>query len=98
MRDGGSAIARGLAAGAVGGLAGAWAMSQFQKLWSKFSGDQGGGGGEPATVKAAEAVSEAAFGHELTKDEKSPAGRPCITRWARCPALSMVSLRSLPRR
>lgn len=29
---------------------------------------------EPATVKAAEAISEVVFGHELTKDEKKVAG------------------------
>ncbi|MCA1593743.1 MAG: DUF1440 domain-containing protein [Acidobacteria bacterium] len=38
---------------------------------------QGSGGGEeqePATVKAAEAISEGVFGHELTKKEKPAAG------------------------
>lgn len=41
------------------------------------SGEDGGGGEEseePATVKAAEAISENVFGHELTKSEKKIAG------------------------
>lgn len=44
---------------------------------SKGEGGQSQGGGEeqePATVKAAEAVSENVFGHELTKGEKEVAG------------------------
>ena len=40
------------------------------------AGGQGSDGGEqePATVKAAEAISEGVFGHELTKSEKKVAG------------------------
>lgn len=44
---------------------------------SKDEGGQSQGGGEeqePATVKAAEALSESVFGHELTKSEKEVAG------------------------
>ena len=44
---------------------------------SKEEGGQSPGGGEeqePATVKAAEAISENVFGHELTKGEKDVAG------------------------
>jgi len=79
-------ILKGLAAGVVGGLVASYAMNEFQVLWSKVSeslreqgGEQGQGGAgggeqEPATVKAAEAVSEGVFGHELTKKEKPLAG------------------------
>jgi putative membrane protein len=44
---------------------------------SKDEGGQSQGGGEeqePATVKAAEAISENVFDHHLTKDEKEVAG------------------------
>ena len=64
---------RGLAAGIAGGLIASFAMDQFQKMWSvvlpppKSDGD-------PATVKAAERASRAAFGTPLAKDEKSTAG------------------------
>lgn len=104
---------KGLAAGLIGGLAGALVMEGFQALWSKMSesleqpreeqssaqggeqsggdessqakqGQQNGGRAEqqsnsgdeqaPANVKAAEAISENVFGHELEKGEKKAAG------------------------
>jgi putative membrane protein len=75
---------KGLAAGAAGGFAATVAMSQFQKLWSavqsKIEKNSGNGGGdqkhsdEPATVKAAEALSTNFAGHHLTKSEKKKAG------------------------
>lgn len=71
-------LLKGLAAGVIGGLVGTWTMSQFQNLLTKLSDDgessDSGGGDEPATVKAAEAVSENVFGHELAKSEKPAAG------------------------
>jgi putative membrane protein len=76
---------KGLAAGVAGGLVASWVMEEFQALWGKVAesleasggggGSKGGGGEqEPATVKAAEAVSENVFGHELTEGEKDVAG------------------------
>ncbi len=74
----------GLATGAIGGLAGAFAMNQFQSLQSsaskalaekqgvqqqKYSSQD-----EDATQKTARAISEHVFDHELTKPEKEKAG------------------------
>jgi putative membrane protein len=58
-------IWRGVAAGAIGGLAGSFAMNRFQAVWSGVSQD------EEVTAKAAEAVSRHVFGHELTSPEKT---------------------------
>lgn len=74
-----SDVLKGLAAGVIGGLVAAWTMSQFQNLLSKMSEESRGqsessGNDEPATVKVAEAISEGALGHELTKSEKPLAG------------------------
>jgi uncharacterized membrane protein YagU involved in acid resistance len=57
-------------------------MNQFQSLWSKASAElseekeegQSSGGGEPATVKTAEAISQNLFQHELGGSEKKWAG------------------------
>lgn len=78
---------KGLAAGVIGGFVASAVMDEFQALWIKLSesleGSNDGGGRkdegageeqEPATVKAAEAISENVFGHELTKSEKEVAG------------------------
>jgi putative membrane protein len=56
-------------AGAIGGLAGAFAMNQFQRLWKSSDG-----GGEDATVKTAELISQDVLHHDLTDDEKKWAG------------------------
>lgn len=80
-------VLKGLVAGVVGGLVASLAMNQFQALWSKLSEEveqaegtkkkkesqQEEGGGD-ATVKAAEAISEAVFNHELTKREEKVVG------------------------
>lgn len=70
---------KGLAAGLIAGLVASWTMNQFQALLSKLSeeerGQESGSDDEtPATVKAADAISEEVFGHELTKSEKEVAG------------------------
>jgi putative membrane protein len=77
---------KGALAGLVGGLAASWVMNQFQAAvpadtFKELLGEANDGGddsgseeAEPATVEAAEAVSEHAFDHELTDDEKSWAG------------------------
>jgi hypothetical protein len=83
-----AAALRGVAAGVAGGLAGAWTMNRFQDAWSKVSeaislGDkqdksdepaQEAQAREPATVQAAEAISEQVFGHDLTESGKRTAG------------------------
>ena len=75
---------KGLAAGIVGGLVASWVMEEFQSAWAKLSESRKNGDGaqsqrdeeaqEPATIKAAEAVSEKLLGHHLEKDEKEMAG------------------------
>lgn len=80
---------KGLLAGSAAGLAGAFAMTHFQNLWSKGSeklksngnsqgsyGNSGQGSenqSEDATVKAAGQVAEAA-GYELSREQKKKAG------------------------
>ena len=79
-------LLKGLTAGVIGGLVASLAMNQFQSLWSKLAEEaeqaqgkkkkktsQESGGGD-ATVKAAEAISEGVFDHELTKREEKIAG------------------------
>jgi putative membrane protein len=72
---------KGLAAGIAGGLLASLVMNQFQALLKKAtqkeddSGEkQQEGGGEDATVKAATAISEGLFHHELNREEKKVAG------------------------
>lgn len=81
-------LLKGAAAGLLGGLAASWIMNQFQaavplKSFKTLLGEGGGqssgssSGGEsaePATVQAAEAVSEGLLDHEMTDDEKEWAG------------------------
>jgi len=80
------AVLKGLMAGVIGGLVASLAMNQFQVLWGKLAEEaeasqgkkkkkksQAEGGGD-ATVKAAEAISEGVFDHELTKSEEKIAG------------------------
>jgi putative membrane protein len=59
-------------------------MGEFQKLWGYYAEEKKTKGArktrksskekEPATVKAASAISEAVFAHKLTKAEKEIAG------------------------
>ncbi len=80
-----SDLLKGAAAGLVAGLVASFVMERFQAavpadVFKKLLGEpeeddaSDSSGGEPATVKTAEAISKAAAGHELTKEEKSPAG------------------------
>lgn len=77
-------IWKGALAGLAGGLAASWTMDQFQAAWQKLAKQNSRHPAqqepqkqqqerEPATVKAAEAISRA-FGHELTPEEKKCAG------------------------
>lgn len=78
-------IGKGLLAGLAGGIAGSLAMSFFQRQIpqsafaellgeSESDGSSGGGSDEPATVRAAEGISETVLDHELEDDEKEWAG------------------------
>ena len=46
----------------------------FARLLGESDDSGGGGDAEPATVRAAEAISEGVLGHELTRREKQVAG------------------------
>ena len=74
-----SNIWKGVAAGAIGGLAASWVMEEFQYAWIKVANARKQQNGtshsqtsddEPSTVKAAELVSKNVFGHELSESEK----------------------------
>ena len=82
-------ILKGLIAGVAGGLLASLVMEQFQALWSKVaeeikraesaadqpkSAQRKGSTKTPATVKAAEAISENIFGKKLPKKRKEFAG------------------------
>ena len=64
---------KGFLAGAIGGLAGSFAMSQFHSLVLRdvpTSSEAGEAGKEDSTVRAASAISRAVFHHELTAEQK----------------------------
>jgi len=73
-------ILRGALAGAIAGLVGAYAMERFQALWSETEKrarpkrTAGAAKDEPATVKAAERVTETVFDTELPDEVKPLAG------------------------
>ncbi len=71
-------ILKGAIAGFAGGLAGSWAMNQFQAAISAVGGDEQEAdqpdAPEPATVQAAEALSKGVIDHPLTRREKQWAG------------------------
>lgn len=75
-------LARDAAAGAAAGLAAAFLMNCFQILWGKASAalssdeetDDGGGDGEPATVKAVEKFQGMVTGRPVPEEEKQVAG------------------------
>jgi hypothetical protein len=74
-----SNIWKGVAAGAIGGLAASWVMDEFQYAWARVANARKQRNGneeaqksadEPSTVKAAELVSQNLFKHELSESEK----------------------------
>ena len=70
-------VYKGLIAGAVGGLAGSWLMTQFQSLLSRTLEGKANpheGQGEDATVKTAERIASATLDRELSAKEKKVAG------------------------
>jgi len=64
---------KGFLAGALGGLAASFAMSQFHALFQNL-GSAALQSGEDSTVKAASAVSRTVFHHKLTLEQKKIAG------------------------
>lgn len=76
----------GVTAGAIGGLAGAWSMNQFQRAWNaaaerryhhqgnNVDQQESQAQGEDATMKAAGWISQAAFGKPLSRQEKKQLG------------------------
>ena len=73
-------LLKGLLAGVAGGLLASYLMEQFQDAWSaaseamRSSQKRGGRKPDPATVKAANLISEKVTGHKLAQDYKSIAG------------------------
>lgn len=68
-------IARGLVAGLVAGAVASLAMDRFQALASPLVSSDEGDRSEPATEKAADAVSRHATGHEVAQAAKPVAGQ-----------------------
>jgi len=74
---------KGLVAGIAGGILAAFAMEQFQALWTKASEAVSRRGrkstksrtkSQPATVKAAQSISENVFGRKIPRSKKKIAG------------------------
>ncbi|TRW14210.1 DUF1440 domain-containing protein [Glacieibacterium frigidum] len=65
---------RGALAGVLAGLVASLAMTGFQAGVAEMFPDALGGGGEPATEKAADKVSRAATGEDVPDDVKPAAG------------------------
>ena len=63
---------KGLLAGAAGGLIASFAMAKFSSLF--MSGSNSEQGQEDSTVRAASAIVQALFHHELTPEQKAIAG------------------------
>lgn len=74
-----SDLFKGLIAGIGGGLLASLAMEQFQNLWTKASAgllepDKKKKSTKPATVKAADAISEQVVGHKIRRKQQKIAG------------------------
>jgi putative membrane protein len=77
LRTRNNQVYKGLIAGAIGGLAASWIMTQFQAAVSRAlegQPDPHKGEGEDATVKTASAISSKVLDHELSPEEKKTAG------------------------
>jgi putative membrane protein len=68
----------------IGGVVASWVMTRFQELWLTIDAKRKGKAAsksmpesktEPATVVVAEAISSKVFHHQLTPQEKQPAGQ-----------------------
>lgn len=74
-----SDVAKGLAAGVIGGLVATAVMTTFQNAWKDVAKTIGGeekkeSGDSNPTVTVASRISEGAFGHRLAGEEKEMAG------------------------
>jgi uncharacterized membrane protein YagU involved in acid resistance len=70
-----ASVWKGAVAGLAGGLVASFVMDRFQEAWLALAPPpKRSSKGEPATEKAASAVSENVLGHELTKAEKKLGG------------------------
>ena len=73
-------LAKGLVAGIAGGLLASFLMEQFQSLWTStarelnLQQDEGESKEDPATVKAAEAISTSVIHRKIRKKHKPAAG------------------------
>jgi putative membrane protein len=73
-------LMKGLLAGVAGGLLASYLMEQFQSAWSaaldamRHSKMRSGRKPDPATVRAANVISERVIGRKLPRDYKSVAG------------------------
>lgn len=71
-------IFSGIVAGLAGGLLASFMMEQFQALWSKVLQSEGKSDNhkqeKPATVKAADAISEQVTGRKVPKTQRAAAG------------------------
>ena len=72
---------KGLVAGALAGLAASWVMERFQEQWllregnaGETPGNMGALGAEPATMRAADAVSQTLTGHDVPAERREVAG------------------------
>ncbi len=78
--DAGIDIMKGLLAGAAGGILASFLMEQFQAAWSAAAQAvssekrRGGSRGDPATVKAANLISQKITGRKIPRDYKPLAG------------------------
>lgn len=65
---------RGAIAGAIGGLVASGAMNAIQSVWNALGSGESSGGGESATVKAAEKVARPVGDAPLREQRKKAAG------------------------
>lgn len=72
--DTGTRLLRGALAGLVAGAVASLAMDRFQAAVSALSSDSGGGG-EPATEKAADALARNTVGEPVPEEDKPLAGQ-----------------------
>lgn len=70
-----SRLARNVAVGAIGGIAAAWCMSQFQRTWNSLAPSSGKPGqDDPATIKAADKIAAAALSAPVPPAYRPKAG------------------------
>jgi hypothetical protein len=77
MRKPNHSVSKGIIAGILGGLAGAWTMNQFQRIvmaTKPLAEQEEKRESEDATMKVAQAVAKPFLQRDLTKEEKQKAG------------------------